>query len=107
MLAALCPKTVGQIVVFGRGNVADCAVSNVVVGNHQTVVRNHRTAAHTAIDGDNGIGQSSRLLVVEFVRFQTQAHLAHVAVHLRIDVLYKPHTLVGKSREGYGHYQKR
>ena len=93
--------------MFGSGYCANRTVSDMVIGNHQTLVGNHAAAAHAAVDCDYGIAQCGRLLVIEGFGLQFETHPAHTVVHLRIDALYKPHTLVGNSREGCEHHQNR
>ena len=75
------PEAIRQVVVLQRAMTLDAAVAAVVIGQHQSIRRDHLARA-AAAEAHHGILQRRPLLVIHLGVSQSQAQGLHVGILL-------------------------
>ena len=100
LVEALCKETVFQIVLFRCGKALDAAVSAVVVGGEQALLRNHLAGASSA-ELHDGVLQRSVVDVVDVLGSEAATDVAHGLFVELLEHGQQPHPFVGPGRQGH------
>ena len=92
------PEALFEVVLRGGAQRVDVAVGHMVVGDDESLVRNHAARAHAAVDGHDGVAQRRGLLVVNLSGFEFQPLLLHLGVDHVPERADQPHAFVGRRR---------
>ena len=96
--AVHCPETVGQIVVLGRAELLDTAVTAMVVGEDKPVGR-YDFARTTGPEDDDGILERRPVGIVDIGSLQFQSGCLHIGVIRFLEVGQQPHPLIRKGSQ--------